>query len=212
MNKKSSSVIPHRPTMVLTHCLPLLAQAALLSTWNVLVLGRRADPAAAAAAVATALHQVSMWKCRDVAPVNSLSGLSWWNQLNASQIAVAKFSLRCMWGTLRTACLFRNTFKLSVSRILVCKGVDRELYELTISKLETSVATHRHHPEDSLSRLMSSAERTSTLVRSAQGSHPAALILVYCQFKAFVQWAKKSKSYTWIFKYSSCVCLCVCST
>lgn len=47
-------------SLSLSHCLPLLAQAALLSTWIILVLRRRADPtAAAAAAAASVLLQVS---------------------------------------------------------------------------------------------------------------------------------------------------------
>ncbi|XP_074503207.1 uncharacterized protein LOC141774441 [Sebastes fasciatus] len=45
-------------------------------------------------------------------------------------------------------------------------GVDRELYELTISKLETS--TNSSHMEDTLNRLMSAAEKTSTSVRKPQ--------------------------------------------
>ncbi|XP_076016503.1 uncharacterized protein LOC143008570 isoform X2 [Genypterus blacodes] len=45
-------------------------------------------------------------------------------------------------------------------------GVDRELYELTISKLETSVGSN--HGEDTLNRLMSTAETTSTSVRAHQ--------------------------------------------
>ncbi|GAA6227559.1 aftiphilin [Lates japonicus] len=45
-------------------------------------------------------------------------------------------------------------------------GVDRELYELTISKLETS--NNSCHLEDTLNRLMSNAERTSTSVRKPQ--------------------------------------------
>ncbi|KAI3363423.1 hypothetical protein L3Q82_012039 [Scortum barcoo] len=45
-------------------------------------------------------------------------------------------------------------------------GVDRELYELTISKLETS--TDSSHVEDTLNRLMSTAEKTSTSVRRPQ--------------------------------------------
>ncbi|XP_060943284.1 aftiphilin-like [Limanda limanda] len=44
-------------------------------------------------------------------------------------------------------------------------GVDRELYELTISKLETS--TNSCHLVDTLNRLMSDAEKTSTSVRKA---------------------------------------------
>ncbi|XP_059215509.1 aftiphilin-like [Centropristis striata] len=46
-------------------------------------------------------------------------------------------------------------------------GVDRELYELTISKLETS-AYNSSHMEDTLNRLMSTAEKTSTSVRKPQ--------------------------------------------
>ncbi|XP_058508389.1 aftiphilin-like isoform X1 [Solea solea] len=42
-------------------------------------------------------------------------------------------------------------------------GVDRELYELTMSNLETSSSSH--HLEDTLNRLMSAAEKTSTAVR-----------------------------------------------
>ncbi|XP_040906258.1 aftiphilin [Toxotes jaculatrix] len=45
-------------------------------------------------------------------------------------------------------------------------GVDPELYELTISKLETT--TNSCHLEDTLNRLMSTAERTSTSVRKPQ--------------------------------------------
>uniref|UniRef100_UPI0037E72373 aftiphilin n=1 Tax=Semicossyphus pulcher TaxID=241346 RepID=UPI0037E72373 len=45
-------------------------------------------------------------------------------------------------------------------------GVDRELYELTISKLETS--TNSSHMEDTLNRLMSTAEQTTTSVRKPQ--------------------------------------------
>ncbi|XP_045926069.1 aftiphilin isoform X1 [Micropterus dolomieu] len=45
-------------------------------------------------------------------------------------------------------------------------GVDRELYELTISKLETGV--NSSHMEDTLNRLMSTAEKTSTSVRKSQ--------------------------------------------
>ncbi|XP_071336102.1 aftiphilin-like isoform X2 [Trachinotus anak] len=45
-------------------------------------------------------------------------------------------------------------------------GVDRELYELTISKLEASA--NSCHLEDTLSRLMSAAEQTSTSVRKPQ--------------------------------------------
>lgn len=68
MNKNSSyPILPH-PATILTRCLPLSAQAALHSTWIILVLRRRsADPtAAAAAAVATVLLQVSVWNCRNV--------------------------------------------------------------------------------------------------------------------------------------------------
>uniref|UniRef100_A0A669CB72 Uncharacterized protein n=1 Tax=Oreochromis niloticus TaxID=8128 RepID=A0A669CB72_ORENI len=46
---------------------------------------------------------------------------------------------------------------------LLCKGIDPELYELTISKLE--INTNSSHPEDTLNRLMSSAEKTSISVR-----------------------------------------------
>ncbi|XP_005473711.1 aftiphilin isoform X2 [Oreochromis niloticus] len=42
-------------------------------------------------------------------------------------------------------------------------GIDPELYELTISKLE--INTNSSHPEDTLNRLMSSAEKTSISVR-----------------------------------------------
>ncbi|XP_032397009.1 aftiphilin isoform X1 [Etheostoma spectabile] len=45
-------------------------------------------------------------------------------------------------------------------------GVDRELYELTISKLETGAGSS--HMEDTLNRLMSTAEKTSTSVRKPQ--------------------------------------------
>ncbi|XP_034538536.1 aftiphilin isoform X2 [Notolabrus celidotus] len=45
-------------------------------------------------------------------------------------------------------------------------GVDRELYELTISKLETSATSS--HMEDTLNRLMSTAEKTITSVRKTQ--------------------------------------------
>ncbi|KAE8281060.1 Aftiphilin [Larimichthys crocea] len=45
-------------------------------------------------------------------------------------------------------------------------GVDRELYELTISKVEPS--TKSSHVEDTLNRLMSSAEKISTSVRKPQ--------------------------------------------
>ncbi|XP_035848326.1 aftiphilin isoform X2 [Sander lucioperca] len=45
-------------------------------------------------------------------------------------------------------------------------GVDRELYELTISKLETGARSS--HMEDTLNRLMSTAEKTSTSVRKPQ--------------------------------------------
>uniref|UniRef100_A0A8C9XSW2 Uncharacterized protein n=1 Tax=Sander lucioperca TaxID=283035 RepID=A0A8C9XSW2_SANLU len=44
--------------------------------------------------------------------------------------------------------------------------VDRELYELTISKLETGARSS--HMEDTLNRLMSTAEKTSTSVRKPQ--------------------------------------------
>lgn len=47
-----------------------------------------------------------------------------------------------------------------------CKGVDRELYELTISKMENS--TTIRHMEDTLNRLMSTASKTSTSIRLAQ--------------------------------------------
>uniref|UniRef100_A0A665TN03 Uncharacterized protein n=1 Tax=Echeneis naucrates TaxID=173247 RepID=A0A665TN03_ECHNA len=43
-------------------------------------------------------------------------------------------------------------------------GVDRELYKLTISKWETSA--NSCHLEDTLNRLMSAAENTSTLIRN----------------------------------------------
>lgn len=65
INKKSNSSIPPHPTTFLTSCFPLLAQTALLSTWIILVLKRRADPEAALT-VATAHLQVRMWNCRDV--------------------------------------------------------------------------------------------------------------------------------------------------
>ncbi|XP_041644662.1 aftiphilin [Cheilinus undulatus] len=45
-------------------------------------------------------------------------------------------------------------------------GVDRELYELTISKLETSNTSS--HMEDTLNRLMSTAEKTTTSIRKPQ--------------------------------------------
>ncbi|KAL7383493.1 hypothetical protein ABVT39_011741 [Epinephelus coioides] len=45
-------------------------------------------------------------------------------------------------------------------------GVDRDLYELTISKLETSA--NSSHMEDVLNRLMSTAEKTRTSVRKPQ--------------------------------------------
>ncbi|XP_070697403.1 aftiphilin [Pempheris klunzingeri] len=45
-------------------------------------------------------------------------------------------------------------------------GVDRELYELTTCKLETR--TNGSHMEDTLNRLMSTAEKTSTSVRKPQ--------------------------------------------
>ncbi|XP_044069535.1 aftiphilin isoform X2 [Siniperca chuatsi] len=45
-------------------------------------------------------------------------------------------------------------------------GVDRELYELTISKLETGA--NSSHMEDTLNRLMSTVEKTSTSVRKPQ--------------------------------------------
>ncbi|XP_070772755.1 aftiphilin-like [Enoplosus armatus] len=45
-------------------------------------------------------------------------------------------------------------------------GVDRELYELTISKLEPGA--NSSHMEDTLNRLMSTAEKTSTSVRKPQ--------------------------------------------
>ena len=58
--KKHSPFMNKRST-VLTHRLPLLAQTALLSTWIILVLRRRADRTeAAAAAAATVLLQVSV--------------------------------------------------------------------------------------------------------------------------------------------------------
>uniref|UniRef100_A0A3B5ABD5 Aftiphilin clathrin-binding box domain-containing protein n=1 Tax=Stegastes partitus TaxID=144197 RepID=A0A3B5ABD5_9TELE len=44
-----------------------------------------------------------------------------------------------------------------------CEGVDRELYQLTISKLETSDTSS--HLEDALNRLMSTTEKTSVSVR-----------------------------------------------
>uniref|UniRef100_A0A3Q0S7R1 Uncharacterized protein n=1 Tax=Amphilophus citrinellus TaxID=61819 RepID=A0A3Q0S7R1_AMPCI len=46
--------------------------------------------------------------------------------------------------------------------------IDRELYELTISKLETS--TNSSHLEDTLNRLMCSAESTSISVRKTPPS------------------------------------------
>ncbi|XP_029305454.1 aftiphilin [Cottoperca gobio] len=45
-------------------------------------------------------------------------------------------------------------------------GVDPELYELTISKLETGASSS--HMDDTLNRLMSTAEKTSTSVRKPQ--------------------------------------------
>ncbi|KAK9541188.1 hypothetical protein VZT92_001252 [Zoarces viviparus] len=45
-------------------------------------------------------------------------------------------------------------------------GVDRELYELTVSKLETNAISS--HADDTLNRLMSAAEKTSTAVRRPQ--------------------------------------------
>lgn len=63
MNKISRPSTPPRPTTILSHCLLLLAQTSLLSTWIILVLRRRAHPATAAAeaaVVATVLLQVSM--------------------------------------------------------------------------------------------------------------------------------------------------------
>ncbi|XP_068566471.1 aftiphilin [Cebidichthys violaceus] len=45
-------------------------------------------------------------------------------------------------------------------------GVDRELYELTVSKLETGAISS--HADDTLNRLMSTAEKTSTSVRRPQ--------------------------------------------
>ncbi|XP_054874735.1 aftiphilin-like [Amphiprion ocellaris] len=44
-------------------------------------------------------------------------------------------------------------------------GVDHELYELTISKLETSSSSS--HLEDALNRLMSTTEKTSVSLRKA---------------------------------------------
>uniref|UniRef100_A0A4W6DSU4 Uncharacterized protein n=1 Tax=Lates calcarifer TaxID=8187 RepID=A0A4W6DSU4_LATCA len=64
-----------------------------------------------------------------------------------------------------SGCSFVTCF-ICLLYTLTCKGVDRELYELTISKLETS--TNSCHLEDTLNRLMSNAERTSTSVRKPQ--------------------------------------------
>lgn len=61
---RNQSPLSSHPTTILCYRLPLLAQAALLLIWIILVLRRRADPTAAA--VATVLLQVSMWNCRNV--------------------------------------------------------------------------------------------------------------------------------------------------
>uniref|UniRef100_UPI003AAC220A uncharacterized protein n=1 Tax=Centroberyx gerrardi TaxID=166262 RepID=UPI003AAC220A len=45
-------------------------------------------------------------------------------------------------------------------------GVDRDLYELTITKLEAGASSS--HPEETFNRLMSTAEKTSTSVRKPQ--------------------------------------------
>lgn len=64
MNKISRLSAPLQPTTILSHCLLLLAQTALLSTWIILVLRRRAHPATAAAAViATVLLQELTVSC-----------------------------------------------------------------------------------------------------------------------------------------------------
>ena len=87
----------------------------------------------------------------------------------------------------------RSLSALSLSQHVLCvgcythshvEGVDRELYELTISKVETS-ADSSSHMEDTLNRLMSSAETTSTSVRSAVTSaHFACFIFVLLSFQS----------------------------
>lgn len=113
----------------LTACLPLLAQTALLSTWSVLVLRRRAHPPTAAAA--TVLLQVRF------------------HSVFCCYMQLAAWVCESL-----VACL---THKQS----LAAKGVDRELHELTVGKLESGGQTH--DTLDPLDRLMSA---TSTSVRS----------------------------------------------
>lgn len=70
-----------------------------------------------------------------------------------------------------------DMFYVCLLYTLTCKGVDRELYELTISKLETGF--NSSHMEDTLNRLMSTAEKTSTSVRSAQLLHPCTFHILF---------------------------------
>ena len=66
---------------------------------------------------------------------------------------------------------FCKMFDVCLLHTLTCKGVDRELFELTVSKVETSVSGS--HVEDTLNRLMSTAGKTTSPVRSAQLLHPS---------------------------------------
>lgn len=55
------------------------------------------------------------------------------------------------------------------------KGVDPDLYDLAIIKLET--IANSCHLEDALNHLMSTAVRTRTSIRSAQLLHPCTYII-----------------------------------
>uniref|UniRef100_A0A3Q3CWC2 Uncharacterized protein n=1 Tax=Haplochromis burtoni TaxID=8153 RepID=A0A3Q3CWC2_HAPBU len=72
---------------------------------------------------------------------------------------------------------------------LLCKGIDPELYELTISKLE--INTNSSHLEDTLNRLMSSAEKTSISVRkflpSEELSEEASRVIAVLPNLSFMQ-------------------------
>lgn len=170
-------------SLSLSHCLPLLAQAALLSTWIILVLRRRADPtAAAAAAAASVLLQVSRWYCRNV---DFIEFYVVWNSRRAATSPLTQALVVGVWLSTLTECFVPFTTRL----LCVCyahshvEGVDRELYELTISKVETSADSSSSHMEDTLNRLMSSAETTSTSVRSGVTSaHFACFILFFIVF------------------------------
>lgn len=170
-------------SLSLSHCLPLLAQAALLSTWIILVLRRRADPtAAAAAAAASVLLQVSRWNCRNV---DFIEFYVVWNSRRAATSPLTRALVVGVWLSTLTECFVPFTTRL----LCVCyahshvEGVDRELYELTISKVETSADSSSSHMEDTLNRLMSSAETTSTSVRSGVTSaHFACFIFVLYSF------------------------------